>query len=325
MYKRQVLAHLDGSGASTFLIVIPALLPIYEYLGMRKTSMLLITAAAMGVMNVIPWGGPTLRAASIIGTDPNLLWQQIIPIQIVGLFLALALALWVARCEVKRGAGANNLSGVNFSVQKSEFNNERWFWVNLLVLIGVITLLVMRVFPSYVCFMIGLCIVLPLNYPNLKIAKKVLDQSSAGAMLMYITLMGAGILIGVFDKSGIMKQMGAFILDFVPNDFGVYIPLMVGFLAVPMAIIFCTDSYFYGIMPIVLSITQAFGIDPMTIAIIMVVARNCATFISPVVPATLLGCGLAQVNIKDHIKRSFFYIWGISIICLVFAGIMGII
>ncbi|RAX55846.1 SLC13 family permease [Helicobacter sp. 10-6591] len=320
-----VLAHLDGSGASTFLIVIPALLPIYEYLGMRKTSMLLVTAAAMGVMNVIPWGGPTLRAASIIGIDPNLLWQQIIPIQIVGLFLALALALWVAKCEVKRGAGANNLSGVNFSIQKSEFNNERWFWINLVVLIGVITLLVMRVFPSYVCFMIGLCIVLPLNYPNLKIAKKVLDQSSAGAMLMYITLMGAGILIGVFDKSGIMKQMGAFILDFVPNGLGVYIPWIVGFLAVPMAIIFCTDSYFYGIMPIVLSITQAFGVDPMTIAIIMVVARNCATFISPVVPATLLGCGLAQVNIKDHIKRSFFYIWGISIICLVFAGIMGII
>lgn len=58
--------HLDGSGASTFLIVIPALLPIYERLSIRKTSMLLIITSAMGVMNVIPWGGPTLRAATNI-------------------------------------------------------------------------------------------------------------------------------------------------------------------------------------------------------------------------------------------------------------------
>ncbi|EBD1811648.1 citrate transporter [Campylobacter jejuni] len=304
--------HLDGSGASTFLIVIPALLPIYERLSIRKTSMLLIITSAMGVMNVIPWGGPTLRAATNIGMDANLLWHHIIPIQIVGLVLSLLLAIWIAKIEIKRGAGAGNL-------------NEKWFWLNLLVTIGVIGLLISGIIPSYICFMIGLVIILPLNYPNLKIAKKVLDRASAGAMLMYITLIGAGILIGVFDKSGIMEKMGVLILNFVPDYLGTYIPLMVGILAVPMAIIFCTDSYFYGVMPIVLSVTKAFGAEPLTIAIIMVIARNCATFISPVVPATLLGCGLAEVNIRDHIKRSFFYIWGISIICLIFAEVAGII
>ncbi|HEF2821907.1 TPA: citrate transporter [Campylobacter jejuni] len=296
--------HLDGSGASTFLIVIPALLPIYERLGIRKTSMLLIITSAMGVMNVIPWGGP---------------------IQIVGLVLSLLLAIWIAKIEIKRGAGAGNLSGINLNIEKSEHHNEKWFWLNLLVAIGVIGLLISGIIPSYICFMIGLAIILPLNYPNLKTAKKVLDRASGGAMLMYITLIGAGILIGVFDKSGIMEKMGVLILNFVPDYLGAYIPLMVGILAVPMAIIFCTDSYFYGVMPIVLSVTKAFGAEPLTIAIIMVIARNCATFISPVVPATLLGCGLAEVNIKDHIKRSFFYIWGISIICLIFAEVAGII
>lgn len=317
--------HLDGSGASTFLIVIPALLPIYERLSIRKTSMLLIITSAMGVMNVIPWGGPTLRAATNMGMDANLLWHHIIPIQIVGLVLSLLLAIWIAKIEIKRGAGAGNLSGIKLNIEKSEHHNEKWFWLNLLVTIGVIGLLISGIIPSYICFMIGLVIILPLNYPNLKIAKKVLDRASAGAMLMYITLIGAGILIGVFDKSGIMEKMGVLILNFVPDYLGAYIPLMVGILAVPMAIIFCTDSYFYGVMPIVLSVTKAFGAEPLTIAIIMVIARNCATFISPVVPATLLGCGLAEVNIRDHIKRSFFYIWGISIICLIFAEVAGII
>ncbi len=31
--------HLDGSGASTFLITIPALLPIYDRLGMSDSSL----------------------------------------------------------------------------------------------------------------------------------------------------------------------------------------------------------------------------------------------------------------------------------------------
>ncbi len=60
------------------------------------------------------------------------------------------------------------------------------------------------------------------NYPNLKTAKKVLDRASGGAMLMYITLIGAEILIGVFDKSGIMEKMGVLILNFAPDYLGNY-------------------------------------------------------------------------------------------------------
>ncbi|MBZ7992331.1 TRAP transporter large permease subunit [Campylobacter sp. RM9333] len=319
-----MFVHLDGSGAATFLIVIPAMLPIYERLGMRKSSLLLICASAMGVMNVLPWGGPTLRAATVIEADANDLWHQLIPMQVLGLVLALALAIFIGYQEKRRGAGGN-LEGIKLEIEKSEFQNDKFFLVNVFLLIAVIAALVINVLPSYVCFMIGFAIALPLNYPNLKIAKKVVDKASSGAIMMYITLIGAGILIGVFDKSGIMNKMGASILTLVPNEYGNLIPLVVGLLAVPMALIFCTDSYFYGVMPVVLSVTNAFGIDPMNLAIIMVLARNCATFISPVVPATLLGCGLADVSIKEHIKRSFFYIWAISIICLIFGYIAGII
>ena len=61
------------------------------------------------------------------------------------------------------------------------------------------------------------------------------------------------------------------------------------------------------------------------IAVAMVVCRNCATFISPMVPATLLGVGLADVDIKDHIKNSFLWVWAFSIICMFIGVIVGII
>ena len=92
----------------------------------------------------------------------------------------------------------------------------------------------------------------------------------------------------------------------------------------PLALAFDTDSYFYGMLPVMIGIGQAFGVNALPIAVAMVVCRNCATFISPMVPATLLGTGLAEVEIKDHIKASFLYVWGFSILCMLFAALFGI-
>jgi len=322
-----VIAHLDGSGASSFLIAIPALLPIYERLGMQKTTLMTIIAISLGIMNLLPWGGPTLRAATIIGAEANDIWFKLIPIQVVGLVCAIGVALYLARVEIARGAGTNAMVGddIGHEIAKGEHQRDDRFILNVLLLVGVIVLLVVNLVPSYFCFMLGLCLAIFINYPQLSLAQKIMDSHSKSAMLMATTLFGAGILIGVFDKSGIMRVMAATILDILPHWAVVAIPLLVAITAVPMALIFCTDSYFFGVMPIVVGITNELGVDPMSIAIIMVVARNCAAFISPVVPATLLGCGLAGLNIRHHITHSFFWTWAVSGICLAAGWILGLI
>ena len=99
----------------------------------------------------------------------------------------------------------------------------------------------------------------------------------------------------------------------------------IGVLAVPLTLMFDTDSFFFGLMPVLIEIAGNFGVLPAHIAIVMVVCRNCATFISPVVPATFLGIGLADVEIKDHIKNCFFWIWGVSIVCLLAGLLLGVI
>ena len=63
------LVHLDGSGAVTFLIAIPAMLPLYEKLGMRKTTLATLVALGAGVMNMLPWGGPTIRAITAMSSS----------------------------------------------------------------------------------------------------------------------------------------------------------------------------------------------------------------------------------------------------------------
>ena len=122
-----------------------------------------------------------------------------------------------------------------------------------------------------------------------------------------------------------MEKMAIMMAGVIPASMGKFLPVIIGVLSVPLALLFDTDSYFYGLLPVLISVGNQFGVNPAHIAIAMVVCRNCATFISPVAPATYLGIGLAGVEIKDHIKYCFGWQWGVSLICLVAGLILGVI
>lgn len=97
-----MVAHLDGAGAITFLIAVPAMLPIYERLGMSRLVLTTCVGLGAGVMNIVPWGGPTARAATTIGVDANEIWIPLIPAQIGGMILALGVAYFLGRKEARR-------------------------------------------------------------------------------------------------------------------------------------------------------------------------------------------------------------------------------
>ena len=82
-----------------------------------------------------------------------------------------------------------------------------------------------------------------------------------------------------------MNHMANILASFIPQSMGRFLPLIIGVLSVPLTMMFCTDSYFYGLLPVLIGVGSKFGVNPAHIAIAMVVCRNCATFISPVVPA----------------------------------------
>ena len=81
-------AQLDGAGAVTFLLSIPALLPLYKALNMNKYLLILLLALSAAIMNMVPWGGPMARVATVLKVKSvNELWYGLIPIQIIGLSL----------------------------------------------------------------------------------------------------------------------------------------------------------------------------------------------------------------------------------------------
>lgn len=337
-----LIGHLDGGGASTFCIVVPAMLPVYKKMHMRPTSMLTVSVLAMGVLNLMPWAGPTMRAATVLGVEAASLWSTLIPIQIFGIALVFVVAVIFGLKEKARGAGLHGkLHEIEGEVvlddaqekEKNELARPKLFIFNIILTIAVIALLIYDIFPSYVPFMFGVAIAILVNYPGAKMQKKIINSHAGPALMMCSTLMGAAVLMGILVKSvtvgdvevaSVITCMSDLISAILPAFLGRHLPLVIGILSVPLALAFDTDSYFYGMLPVMIGIGEGFGVAAMPIAVAMVVCRNCATFISPMVPATLLGVGLADVDIKDHIKNSFLWVWGFSILCMIFTIILGI-
>ena len=89
-----MIVHLDGSGAVTFLICVPPLVPLYDAVGMKRTTLATIVAMSAGTMNVLPWGGPTLRAATALGfgDNPVSFFLPVLPAVLVGLVLDVVLS-----------------------------------------------------------------------------------------------------------------------------------------------------------------------------------------------------------------------------------------
>ena len=330
-----LIGHLDGGGASTFLIVVPAMLPVYKKMHMRPSTLLRVAVLAMGVLNLMPWAGPTMRAASVLGMEAGQLWGRLIPIQIFGIILCLAHAVFAGIQEKRRGAGLNGKLAQQSSAEEAaeeaqhqadenEYARPKLFAFNICLTIAVIAMLVWDQFPSYFPFMLGVAAALLVNYTPIKMQKKAVLM---GVLVYGFNADGAAVIAkpGVeMMKTSVVSNMAGIISMILPAALGQHLPLVIGILSVPLALCFDTDSYFYGMLPVMIAIGASFGVEAFPIAVAMVVCRNCATFISPMVPATLLGIGLADVDIKDHIKASFGYVWIFSILCMLFAVMLGI-
>ncbi|OYN96140.1 CitMHS family citrate-Mg2+:H+ or citrate-Ca2+:H+ symporter [Propionibacteriaceae bacterium ES.041] len=97
-----ICVHLDGAGATTFLIAIPAMLPVFDKLRMSRLALTTCVGLGAGVMNLLPWGGPTARAATTVKVPANELWIPLIPAQIAGIIAALVFAVLIGRREQRR-------------------------------------------------------------------------------------------------------------------------------------------------------------------------------------------------------------------------------
>jgi len=321
------VVHLDGSGAATFLIIIPAFLPLYRKLGMSPYLMLLIMCISMGVMNMVPWGGPLGRASAVTGIPAADLWQPLIPVQIIGVAASVLVAGLFGLREKKRIARAQ-LQGTTpyeqdsmlkqFDEIETDTGSEKpqKFFINLLLVLVVIVCLALGLLSAPYIFMLALSAALMINYPKIKDQMQVINHHAPQALTMAAIIISAGVFLGVLGKGGMLESIAKDLLLIIPASFVHYFHIAIGLIGVPLDIFTSTDAYYFALLPIVQDVMATVGVPAQDVVYAMAIGNNAGTFVSPFSPAVWLAVGITGVDMGRHIRYSFMWIWLFSFITL---------
>ena len=322
------VAHLDGSGATTFLIVVPAFLPICKKMGIRPQALLAAMCGGYGVMNLVPWGGPTMRAASVANIEVGDLYSFMIPGVVCLALFAFVIVFIVSRIEKKNGAGSETMIAAEEAAEQTKKKQVKKgiYFFNMLLTLAMLVLLFMDTpLPLYSIFMIAFAIALIVNYPNAKQQNKKIKEYGTNAMVMTVTLFAVGVFMGVIKDSGMVEAMANAIVAVLPSAIAPHMHWFMCLFSVPLLMVLGTDAFYYALLPIIIGVVEPFGVTPETVAAAFLLTATLGTPVSPSVAAVYVGLGLADVSIGEHIKYSLRLVWPVSIAVLVMATVIGVI
>jgi citrate-Mg2+:H+ or citrate-Ca2+:H+ symporter, CitMHS family len=328
-----MLAHLDGAGATTFLLTIPALLPLYRRLGMNPYLMMMLLATGAGIFNLLPWAGPLGRAAAVLGMEPVALWHPLIPVQLAGAVLLVAFSAVLGAREQRRiAAGVVWDAGDDTAPEHAtptdsdlKLVRPKLLWPNFVLLVGVLGTLVSGVMPSAYVFMVGLSVALVVNYPSVPQQMARMNAHAPNALLMGAIILSAGSLLGILNGSGMLNSIAADMVVVLPAGIVPHLHLVIGVFGLPLDLLLSTDAYYFALLPIVEQIASSHGVASTTTVYSLVIGNVIGTFLSPFSPALWLGLGMARLEIGKHIQYSLLPMWFFSLLLMGLAVAIGLI
>lgn len=324
-----MLVHLDGSGAVTFLITIPALVPLYDAVGMQRGTLATIVALGAGTMNILPWGGPTLRAASALEISVTDLFTPLLIPVCFGLLTVLILSFWLGNRDLrsKTNNGKVNQGDLLTDLEPNKIvEKSRFFWFNIVLILVAVVALINNWAPPHLVFMLAFIIAITLNYPNLKEQTERINSHAKAALLMASILFAAGCFTGILKGSGMLDAMAQQAVTLIPDAVGSHLPVLTGLLSVPASLVFDPDSFYFGVMPLLATTYDFFGGDGLEIGQAAIMGQMTTGFpISPLTGSTYLLIGLAGVELGDHQRKTLPYAFLVTCVILLTALLIGVI
>ncbi|MER6969520.1 SLC13 family permease [Nocardioides sp. NPDC000445] len=335
-----MVVSLDGDGSTTFIIVTSALLPLYLKLGVSPVVLTVVAGLANGAMNILPWGGPTARAAASLGVSPSDVFVPMIPSMIAGLAVVLVFAVHLGYLERRRigsleltemtrategrvlvgaGAPASASAGAGGgSGDDAEDDEADWFaegldpkrstlrpglfWFNALLTATLLVVLVVDVLPILVLFMVAAAIALVVNFPQVKEQQEAITRHAPSIVSVVAMVFAAAVLTGVFQGTGMVEAMARWLIDIIPPALGPHMAVIAGVLSLPFTFFMSNDAFYFGVLPVLSEAASTYGIAPEEMARASITGQTFHMQ-SPLVPAILLLVTLARVPLADHHKK----------------------
>ncbi len=320
-----MLVHLDGSGAVTFLVTIPALLPLYDTLKMKRTTLATIVALSAGTMNILPWGGPTIRAASALDVDVTELFNPILFPVLGGLLMVLLISYILGKKERKHLEISNQTIPVLADEEdSSELERPKLYYLNLLMIILAVVALISGFAPPHVVFMVAFSLALIINYPSPKQQGERINAHAKAALLMASILFAAGCFTGILKGSGMIDAMAEGAVSYIPDGVGGRLAVITGLVSMPASLLFDPDSFYFGILPLLSTTATHFGVESIEVGRAAIMGQMTTGFpVSPLTGSTYLLIGLTGVELGDHQKKTIPLAFLVTLVILILSLVIG--
>ena len=330
-----MLVALDGDGATTFLISITALLPVHRRLGMTPLVLPAIVALAAGVMNLLPWGGPTARAMSVLRAGVDQVFIPVLPAMGMGIVWVFFVAWWLGRSERRRLATEppsvpETLSEVVVTTARRHGHSSISTRLSRLV---VIVLLLQGLFPASVglpelpaplIFMVAFAIALPVNRRTATAQRDQMASHAASAVLVVSMILAAGVFTGILNGSGMIKAMATVLASNIPSAVSPWLSQIVALTSMPLSLVFTPDAFYFGVLPVFADVASALGRDPVTIGRAAILGQMTTGFpLSPLTASTFILVGLSGVSLREHQRYVFKWAFGTTVVMTIVASITG--
>ncbi|GAA4424277.1 citrate:proton symporter [Pontibacter saemangeumensis] len=324
-----MIVHLDGSGAVTFLVTVPAMLPLYDALGMRRTTLATIVALAAGTMNIVPWGGPTIRAATALEVPVTQLFNPMLIPVLCGLATVLGISYWMGMKETKRmtvPVRPGIEAGLEAALKPNKLARPRLLWFNLLLIVISIVMLISALAPPHIIFMVAFTVAISVNYPRLAEQRERVDAHAKAALLMASILFAAGCFTGILQGSGMIDAMAAAAVDVIPASVGNHLAFITGLLSMPASLLFDPDSFYFGVLPLLGATATHFNGTAIEVGRAALLGQMTTGFpVSPLTGATFLLVGLTGVDLADHQRKTIPLAFLVTLVMLFVSLMLGVI
>ena len=318
-----LIVALDGDGTTTYMITVSAMLPLYRHMKMDVRIMACIIMMSVGVMNIVPWGGPTMRAALALGVDAGDLFVSLIPAMATTAVWVLIVS-WMFGVRERRRLAALPPDAVDEDASGEEVVREqldvgahrrpKLFWFNLALTMVLLVMLIAGAVPLVILFMCAFAIAATVNYPNLQLQKERVAAHAGNALATVSLVFAAGIFTGILSGTKMVDAMAGWVIAMIPPEFGPYMAPITALLSMPFTVLISNDAFYFGMLPILDRTAAEYGLTSMEIARASLVGQQIH-LLSPLVASTYLLVGMAGIELGEHQK--FMFRWAV-VACLVF-------
>ncbi|MFC9879659.1 CitMHS family transporter [Streptomyces libani] len=321
---------LDGDGASTFLITVSALLPVYKRLGMSPLVLSGVVCLAAGVMNMIPWGGPTVRAMAALKLDSSEVFTPVLPAMGCGLAWVLLASYLIGRRERSRLGALTPQGEVDAGTERDGCEQPTRMagdgpgtpWVparprtwpsifNLVLTIALLVSLVLEVMPLPVLFALAFTLALLVNRPTWEGQQALLEKHAKSVVLVTTMIFAAGVFTGVLTGTKMITEMAEAFVSVVPDSLGGHLPVLVAVTGMPLSLAFTPDAYYFGVLPVLSETAAGFGTDQAEVARAAILGQMTTGFpLSPLTASTFILIGMSGVQLGEH--QRFIFRWAFA-------------